>query len=239
MVTVDIDHPDIEQYINWKVMEEQKVASLVAGSKLCNRHLNLIMQACARARDTAGEAAFDPKQNAALKAEIAKARRVMIPENYIQRALQFARQGYAAIQFPTYNTDWDSEAYLTVSGQNSNNSVRVSNDFLRTVETDGEWKLIRRTDGKVAKTIKARELWEQVAHAAWASADPACSSTPRSTSGTPAAPRAGSTPRIRAPSTCSSTTRRAISRRSTCWRSGRTTVHLTSRPSSTPAGCGR
>ena len=46
MVTVDLDHPDIEDYVNWKVVEEQKVAALVAGSKLCNRHLNAIMQVC-------------------------------------------------------------------------------------------------------------------------------------------------------------------------------------------------
>ncbi|MBL8838490.1 MAG: vitamin B12-dependent ribonucleotide reductase [Alphaproteobacteria bacterium] len=172
MVTVDIDHPDIQQYINWKVIEEQKVAALVAGSKLANKHLNAIMQACLRARDAQGDSAFDPKKNAALKAEIAAARRAMIPENYVQRVIEFARQGYSAIEFPIYNTDWDSEAYLTVSGQNSNNSVRVSNDFLKAVETDGQWKLIRRTDGKVSETIKARDLWEQVSHAAWASADP-------------------------------------------------------------------
>ena len=64
MVTVDIDHPDIENYINWKVVEEQKVAALVAGSRLCNKHLNDVMAACASA---AGEAAFDPKQNKKLR----------------------------------------------------------------------------------------------------------------------------------------------------------------------------
>ena len=126
MVIVDIDHPDIEAFIDWKVVEEQKVAALVAGSKLAARHLNLIMAACR-------EAATDPAQNPALKREIRAARRAMIPENYIQRVIQFARQGYTAIDFRTYDTDWDSEAYLTVAGQNSNNSVRVSNDFLERV----------------------------------------------------------------------------------------------------------
>jgi ribonucleoside-diphosphate reductase alpha chain len=169
MVTVDIDHPDIEQYINWKVIEEQKVASLVAGSKLCNRHLNAIMAACERGQ---GEAGFDPKQNTRLRKEIVAARKAMIPENYIQRVIEFAKQGYATIEFPVYNTDWDSEAYLTVSGQNSNNSVRVTNEFLDAVEADGDWKLMRRIDGKPHKTLKARDLWEQIAHAAWASADP-------------------------------------------------------------------
>src|SRR5262249_27117040 len=72
----------------------------------------------------------------------------------------------------TYDTDWDSDAYLTVSGQNSNNSVRVTNAFLERVESDSDWQLTRRVDGKVHKTLKARELWEKIAYAAWASADP-------------------------------------------------------------------
>jgi ribonucleoside-diphosphate reductase alpha chain len=169
MVTVDIDHPDIEQYINWKVIEEQKVAALVTGSKLCNRHLNAIMAACDRA---AGEAGFDPKANRALRQAISAARKALIPENYVQRVIEFAKQGYASIEFPVYNTDWDSEAYLTVSGQNSNNSVRVTNAFLDAVESGGDWQLTRRLDGKAHKTVKARELWDQIAHAAWASADP-------------------------------------------------------------------
>ena len=169
MVTVDIDHPDIEQYINWKVVEEQKVAALVAGSKQCNKHLNAIIAAVDR---NAGAAGFDPKQNKALRATISAARKAMIPENYIQRVIEFARQGYTSIEFPEYNLDWDSEAYLTVSGQNSNNSVRVTNDFLHAVETDGDWDLIRRVDGKLHETVKARKLWEMIGEAAWQSADP-------------------------------------------------------------------
>ena len=172
MVTVDIDHPDIEQFIEWKVIEEQKVAALVAGSKLAQKYLNLIIKACHDAPAALGDGRFDPKKNVALKLEIKGARRAMIPENYIQRVIQFAQQGYTAIDFRTYDTDWDSDAYLTVSGQNSNNSVRITNDFLERVEKDGEWHLTRRTDGKVSKTLPAKELWEKIAHAAWASADP-------------------------------------------------------------------
>ena len=96
----------------------------------------------------------------------------MIPENYIQRVIQLARQGVAEIDFRTYDTDWESEAYVTVAGQNSNNSVRVANDFLERVEAGGDWQLTRRTDGAVTKTLPARELWDKIAHAAWASADP-------------------------------------------------------------------
>src|SRR5437016_7807943 len=117
MVIVDTDHPDIEQFINWKVIEEQKVAALVAGSKLAAKHLNLIMAACREEVPGEDGDPFDPAKNPALKREIRAARRTMIPENYVQRVIQFARQGYAAIDFRTYDTDWDSEAYLTVAGQ--------------------------------------------------------------------------------------------------------------------------
>ena len=171
MVICDMDHPDIEQFINWKVIEEQKVASLVAGSKMHEARLNEIFAAI-RAWDGAIADATDPATNEGLKAAIRAAKKVMIPETYINRVLQYARQGYASIEFPTYDTDWDSEAYVSVSGQNSNNSVRVTNAFLKAVKDDADWELIRRTDGKVAKTVKARELWEQVGHAAWACADP-------------------------------------------------------------------
>jgi ribonucleoside-diphosphate reductase alpha chain len=98
-----------------------------------------------------------------------------VPDNYIRRAIQFAKQGYTDIDFDfrTYDTDWDSEAYLTVSGQNSNNTVRVTDEFLKAVEADRDWDLFWRTKGgKIAKTLKARDLWEKIGHAAWASADP-------------------------------------------------------------------
>ncbi|MDJ0970747.1 MAG: adenosylcobalamin-dependent ribonucleoside-diphosphate reductase, partial [Kiloniellales bacterium] len=173
MVTVDIDHPDIVDYINWKNVEEQKVAALVAGSKLCSKHLNAVIQACHAAREASDpEAAFDVKRNPQLKAAVRQARKAMVPDNYIQRVIQFARQGATAIQFRTYDTDWDSDAYLTVSGQNSNNSVRLTNEFLEAVEQGGTWKLIRRTDGKVADSLPAEQLWDQIAEAAWSCADP-------------------------------------------------------------------
>ncbi|MGB3809726.1 MAG: vitamin B12-dependent ribonucleotide reductase [Parvibaculum sp.] len=171
MVIVDADHPDIEQFINWKVVEEQKVAALVTGSKVNQKHLSAVMRACVNCEGPEGDC-FDPKKNPALKREIIAARKMHVSENYIQRVIQFARQGYTDIDFRTYDTDWDSDAYLTVSGQNSNNTVRVTDDFLRAVEEDGDWSLKRRTDGKVSKTLKASELWEQIGNAAWASADP-------------------------------------------------------------------
>lgn len=171
MVVVDVDHPDIESYIDWKVREEQKVAALVTGSKIVQKHLKSLMKACLNCEGE-GDSCFDPEKNPALKREVKLARRASVPDNYIKRVIQFARQGYKEIQFDTYDTDWDSEAYLTVAGQNSNNSVSLTDDFLRAVESDADWTLTRRTDGKPAKTLKARELWEKIGHAAWASADP-------------------------------------------------------------------
>ena len=171
MVTVDIDHPDIEEYINWKVVEEQKVAALVAGSKLTSKNLKSVMDAC-NLSNYKDEERINPKINIELKKAILNCRAVMIPENYIQRVIQFAKQGFKDIEFQTYDTDWDSEAYLTVSGQNSNNSVRVSNEFLEKVSQKSKWDLIRRTDGGVHKTIEAADLWSKISEAAWACADP-------------------------------------------------------------------
>src|SRR6266700_2987462 len=172
MVVVDVDHPDIEQYIDWKVLEEQKVASLVTGSRINQRHLKAIFKACVNCEGS-GDDCFDPDKNPVLRREIKAARRNTVPDNYIRRVIQFAKQGYTDIEFPIYDTDWDSEAYLTVSGQNSNNSVRVTDEFLKAVESDGSWDLTWRTKpGKIAKTLKARELWEKIGYAAWACADP-------------------------------------------------------------------
>ncbi len=171
MVVVDADHPDIETYIDWKVREEQKVAALVTGSKIVQKHMKAVMKACINCEGE-GDDCFNPEKNPVLKKEIKLARRSMVPDNYIKRVIQFAKQGYTDISFDTYDLDWDSEAYNTVAGQNSNNSVSIKDDFLRAVETDGDWKLTARTTGKVMKTLKARDLWEKIGYAAWASADP-------------------------------------------------------------------
>ena len=172
MVVVDADHPDIEQYIDWKVTEEQKVAALVTGSKINQKHLRAVLKACVNCEGS-GDDCFSPEKNPALKREIRAARKNHVPDNIIQRVIQFAKQGYTDIEFPVYDTDWDSDAYLTVSGQNSNNSVRVTDEFLKAVESDANWDLFWRTKGrKIAKTVKARELWEKIGYAAWACADP-------------------------------------------------------------------
>jgi len=171
MVIVDADHPDIEEFINWKVIEEQKVASIVAGSKMHERHLNAIFAAI-KAWDGAVNDAYDTKVNEGLQEAVRAAKKSCIPETYVKRVLDYAKQGHTSIEFPTYDTDWDSEAYSSVSGQNSNNSIRVTDAFLKAVENDEDWKLINRKNGEVAKIIRARDLWETVGHAAWACADP-------------------------------------------------------------------
>jgi len=103
MVCLDLDHPEIETFIDWKVKEEDKVAALIAAG---------------------------------------------------------------------YSSDYEGEAYRTVSGQNSNNSVRVSNKFFKALEEEKEWELIGRSNGKVMKTVDAKKLWEKIAYAAWRCADP-------------------------------------------------------------------
>ena len=180
MVCLDIDHPDIEQFVNWKVREEQKVAALVAGSKKIREIISALFAAI-REWDPAEER-FDPKKNLELKRVIKKARKAQVPFNYVERIIHLAKQGYVDVDFDEYDTDWNSEAYNSVSGQNANNSVRITNSFMEAVEKDADWSLYWRTEKVKAgeqkrepdscKVLKARELWEQIAYSAWSSADP-------------------------------------------------------------------
>ena len=180
MVCLDIDHPDVEQFIDWKVVEEQKVAALVAGSKLLEQHMNRILAACGQWTTGEGEDGaatdddqrYDIRKNLRLRKAMMHWRKAQLPMNYAMRAIELAKQGFSAVEVPTYETDWDSESYVTVSGQNSNNSVRLSNDFMKAVEEEGEWKLYRRTDGEVSRTVRAKDLWDKIAYSAWACADP-------------------------------------------------------------------
>jgi ribonucleoside-diphosphate reductase alpha chain len=168
MVCLDLDHPDIESFIRWKVVEEQKVASLVTGSQLNQKHINAVLAAC---RVEAGIDA-NPRTNRSLRKSIAEAKAAGISPNYIQRAIQLANQGITSIEFPIYDAGYESEAYLTVSGQNSNNSVRIPNEFFGAVERDEPWNLISRTSSQPVKSLNAKELWDDICEAAWHSADP-------------------------------------------------------------------
>lgn len=92
--------------------------------------------------------------------------------NYILRALALTEQGIGEMDITTFSTHFEDDAYNTVSGQNSNNSVRVTNDFMRAVENDSDWHMKWRVTGDIAKTVKARHLWNKIGLAAWSSADP-------------------------------------------------------------------
>jgi ribonucleoside-diphosphate reductase alpha chain len=181
MVVLDLDHPDIEEFVNWKVAEEQKVAALVAGSRHLNRHLNAVIKAC-HAPAVPPDDRLEPAHNPELRKAVREARAALVPENYIARVIQLAKQGYTGLKVEEYDTDWNSKAYYTVSGQNSNNSVRINNAFMEAVRDDKPWPLYWRTElerakaegraPKAKKTLRARDLWEQVTFAAWSCADP-------------------------------------------------------------------
>jgi ribonucleoside-diphosphate reductase alpha chain len=171
MVVLDLDHPDIEEFVGWKVKEEQKVADLVTGSIVSEKYLNLIMKA-AHNEAVPETGRLDPALNPALKTAMRQAMNMGVPPGSIQYALDFARQGYKELMIETYDTNWDSKAYGTVSGQNSNNSVRIPNEFFARLDAGQNWDTTRRTDGRVAKSIPTADLWEQIALAAWQVADP-------------------------------------------------------------------
>ncbi len=169
MVVLDVDHPEICEFVNWKVTEEQKVAAMVAGSHACEKALNAILLAC---HGMEGDDRFEPKKNVALGDAILDARVAFVPDAMIYRAIELAKQGVTRMDFPLFDTDWQGAAYDTVAGQQSNNSVGVSQRFLQAVDNNEDWTLIRRTDGGVHKTIPATSLWADLTYAAWACADP-------------------------------------------------------------------
>ena len=173
MVTLDIDHPDIKEFINWKVQEEQKVAALVSGSKHCNQHMNAIMDACNKEKQpNLNGDLYAPEKNSDLAYAISESIKASVPSNYIQRAIQLSKQGYVSIEFDELDTNWEGDGYNTVSGQNSNNSVRVTDKFMKAVEKDSSWDLLNRTNKKISETLRARDLWEDIGFAAWCCADP-------------------------------------------------------------------
>ena len=180
MVTLDLDHPDIEEYIDWKSSEEEKVSALVIGSNILQKHANSLMDAIWEFGDDDGR--FDQKTNPHLRRAMVRAIREHVPQPHIQRILDLSKQGWKGVDFEILDTNWQGEAYLTVSGQNSNNSVRVPNQFMDSVKQGGDWNLYWRTElerseaedrePEPCKTMDAGDLWDKVAYTAWACADP-------------------------------------------------------------------
>jgi len=165
MVIVDIDHPDVEKFIEWKAREEDKVASLVAGSRICSRFLQAIVE---EALANGADRKSNPKLHQLIQNALSRA----VPMSYIVRVLALVEQGYTSLSFEEYNSNYESEAYQTVGGQNSNNTVRVTNEFMKAVENDDLWQLRERTTGRNVRAVKARDLWEKILLSAWKCADP-------------------------------------------------------------------
>ncbi|RKX27265.1 MAG: vitamin B12-dependent ribonucleotide reductase [Candidatus Zixiibacteriota bacterium] len=173
MVCLDLDHPDIVEFIDWKVVEEQKVAALVAGSRIIHHQLKEIFKAAQCGSENGAEKCeIDPKKNPKLKEAIRLARRFEVPAAYVKKVLDLAAQGVMEIDFVNLDTNWESDAYVTVAGQNSNNSVRIPNYFFEKLKAKEDWPLKYRTRSETSDTIPAGELWDKICYSAWACADP-------------------------------------------------------------------
>jgi ribonucleoside-diphosphate reductase alpha chain len=171
MVTLDADHPDVEKYIDWKAGEEHKVASMVTGSAIVKKHLEGLKKALGGFRGPETDR-FNAAKNHELAAVLRNALRDKIPPTYLYQLLRRLEQGDTGVNPAVFSTAWDDEAYNTVSGQSSNNSIRLNDDFIRAVLDDGDWPLMGRISRKEEKKLKARDLWERIARSAWQCADP-------------------------------------------------------------------
>ncbi|MDR0498590.1 MAG: adenosylcobalamin-dependent ribonucleoside-diphosphate reductase, partial [Holophagales bacterium] len=168
MVCLDLDHPDIESFVDWKVQEERKVAMMSAGSLLVGKHWNSLCEAV----ESSPTQDANPRTNEKFRRALIKAKKDGVPGPFLTQSIQRLAMGDFRRDLKIFDTAWDSEAYATVSGMNSNNSVRVPEAFMKSLENNGTWDLVRRTNGNVTKTIKTCDLWDRINYAAWACADP-------------------------------------------------------------------
>ncbi len=171
MVILDADHPDIESFVDWKAGEEYKVASLVTGSKALKRYSTAMRDAASRA-DVAAADRLSFDANPWLRTAAKEALDAGVPGAYVYQLLRRIEDGDPDIDGPVFDANWEGEAYNTVSGQSSNNSVRVTNEFMEAVAKNKDWALTMRRGGKTMKTVKARSLWDRIAKSAWQCADP-------------------------------------------------------------------
>jgi len=170
MVVIDMDHPDIEEFVDWKMLEEKKVAAMVTGYAILKKHVQAV------------HAAYSGADAAKGKAAVAAGVAAGVPYNTLLEARLAAEGGEPCPEIPLLDTDYEGAAYRTITGQNANNSVRVTDDFMVRVESGAEWPLYHRTELRKAvaegrepvpsKTLVAKELWDKVARAAHACADP-------------------------------------------------------------------
>jgi ribonucleoside-diphosphate reductase alpha chain len=170
MIVLDADHPDSEKFIKWKVKEENKVLSMVTGSKIIKKHIRAIAKSCDDAKSL--EYTFDPKYNRQLRKAIEMALKDEVPPAFIYRIIQLKKQFLSEPDFDEYSTDWEGEAYNTVSGQASNNSIRLNNEFMEGITKKDRTIILRDRSGKKNKEVPIKELFNAIALATWQSADP-------------------------------------------------------------------
>lgn len=176
MIIVDDDHPDILKFIAWKAEEEQKAAALVAGSFILQRFQVDIRKAALE------KGGWDLEKNPLLVKVVDCAIKSGVPSSFVKKNLQAGSQGDFIRDVIVWDEGINSEIYETISGQNGNNTVRLSNEFMRALQEDKEWNLYYRTEIEVAKeedrepqpvrVIKAKDLWEAINLSCWDCGDP-------------------------------------------------------------------
>lgn len=168
MVCLDIDHPDIEEFIRCKTKAEIAAASLVTGSAVISEMCQTIID---RVRAHAATYSPDKPDQDVLEA-MRDAATAKVPHNYIKKAEQLALLGYDKWPATPYNTEFEGEAYATVPFQNANHSVRLTHQFYKACDAGDLWFTKYRTDPMVTKEYKARDLEWMIASEAWYSGDP-------------------------------------------------------------------
>ena len=169
MVVVDIDHPDVVSFIRWKGEEQYKIAALITGARVMRKYLSGVMAAV---HTGSSEARFNPQHNPALAAAVDKARRAMIPSSAIERVIAYAREGYRELHIPMYGSEADSDVFFTVSAHQTRQAVRVTDRFMEAVGNKQRFALRKRMDGHVASHQQASDMFDDLAHAAWATGEP-------------------------------------------------------------------
>ncbi len=169
MVVVDIDHPDVVSFIRWKGEEQYKIAALITGARVMRKYLSGVMAAVHTGQS---EARFNPQHNPALATAMEKAKRAMIPSAAIERVVAYAREGYRELHIPIYGSEADSDVFFTVSAHQTRQAVRVTDRFMEAVDHKQRFALRKRKDGGVAAHLSAGDLFDDLAHAAWATGEP-------------------------------------------------------------------